>query len=244
MIEHACGRGMRVNISSNGRDPDQLAEIMRRFTRAAVGVSVNDHATLQHLERFLRKHRPIVKTVFSRTVDHKLIEQVLALAPQRYYLLYRDALGPGEIDESLPFDRFLEAVGTRYGSQVGVVFCSGFIPDLDQYPQLRMARCPGGRRSSVFSPTVRSIPAISYMEEGNTGSGTSLPIPSMRSGAIPRLRSSGPFPATPVPGQPARFIASAMAAVPRTASLIPGNSRRPNRGAIEPDLSGEINLVY
>jgi len=144
MIEHACGRGMRVNISSNGRDPDQLAEIMRRFARATVGVSVNDHATLQGLERFLRKHRPIVKTVFSRAVDHGLIEKVLALAPRRYYLLYRDALGPGELGGSLPFDRFLEAVGTQYGSRTGVVFCSGFIPDLDQYPQLRMARCPGG----------------------------------------------------------------------------------------------------
>jgi radical SAM protein with 4Fe4S-binding SPASM domain len=144
MIEHACGRGMRVNISSNGRDPDQLAEIMRRFSRAAVGVSVNDHATLQALERFLRKHRPIVKTVFSRSVDHELIEKVLALAPRRYYLLYRDALGPGELEGSLPFDQFLMEVGTRYGSRTGMVFCSGFVPDLDQYPQLRMARCPGG----------------------------------------------------------------------------------------------------
>ena len=144
MIEHACGRGMHVNISSNGRDPDQLAQIMRRFARVVVGVSVNDHATLQGLERFLRKHRPVVKTVFSRTADHGLIEQVLALAPRRYYLLYRDALGPGELDGSLSFDRFLEEVGSRYGSRVGVVFCSGFVPDLDQYPQLRMSRCPGG----------------------------------------------------------------------------------------------------
>jgi radical SAM protein with 4Fe4S-binding SPASM domain len=144
MIEHACGRGMRVNISSNGRDPEQLAEIMRRFTRATVGVSVNDQATLQDLERFLRKHRPIVKTVFTRAVDHGLIEQVLALAPRRYYLLYRDALGPGELDGSLSFDRFLEEVGIRYGSRADVVFCSGFIPDLDQHPQLLRARCPGG----------------------------------------------------------------------------------------------------
>jgi radical SAM protein with 4Fe4S-binding SPASM domain len=144
MIEHACGRGMRVNISSNGRDPDQLAEIMRRFARVVVGVSVNDHATLKDLGRFLRKHRPIVKTVFTRVVDHGLIEQVLALAPRRYYLLYRDALGPGELDGSLSFDVFLAEVSGRYGSQIGVVFCSGFIPDIDQYPQLRMARCPGG----------------------------------------------------------------------------------------------------
>ena len=144
MIEHACGRGMRVNISSNGRDPDQLAEIMRRFKRVAVGVSVNDHATLRDLERFLRKHRPIVKTVFSRAVDHELIEQVLTLAPRRYYLLFRDALVPSELDGSLSFDQFLEEVGSRYGCRAGVVFCSGFIPDLEQYPQLRMARCPGG----------------------------------------------------------------------------------------------------
>jgi radical SAM protein with 4Fe4S-binding SPASM domain len=144
MIEHACGRGMMVNISSNGRDPDQLAEIMRRFKRVAVGVSVNDHATLRDLERFLRKHRPIVKTVFSRAVDHELIEQVLTLAPRRYYLLFRDALVPSELDGSLSFDQFLEEVGSRYGCRAGVVFCSGFIPDLEQYPQLRMARCPGG----------------------------------------------------------------------------------------------------
>jgi radical SAM protein with 4Fe4S-binding SPASM domain len=135
---------MRVNISSNGRDTDLLAEITRRFTRVVVGVSVNDQTTLQHLERFLRKHRPIVKTVFSRSVDHGLIEQVLSLSPRRYYLLYRDVLGPGELDESLPFHRFLEEVGIRYGSRVGVVFCSGFIPDLGLYPQLRTARCPGG----------------------------------------------------------------------------------------------------
>lgn len=144
MIEHACGRGMRVNISSNGRDRDQLAEIMRRFTRATVGVSVNDHETLRDLCQFIRKHRPIVKTVFSRDIDHELIEQILALEPRHYYLLYRDALGSGELDGSIPFDRFLEAVGNRYGSRADVVFCSGFIPDIDQYPQLRMVRCPGG----------------------------------------------------------------------------------------------------
>jgi radical SAM protein with 4Fe4S-binding SPASM domain len=177
MIEHACGRGMRVNISSNGRDPDQLAEIMRRFTRATVGVSVNDHATLQDLERFLRKHRPIVKTVFSRAVDHGLIEQVLALAPRRYYLLYRDALGPGELDGSLSFDRFLEEVGIRYGSRAGVVFCSGFIPDLDQYPQLRMARCPGGTTKLGILPDGSVYPCNLLFGQGEYRLGNILVDP-------------------------------------------------------------------
>jgi radical SAM protein with 4Fe4S-binding SPASM domain len=152
MIGHACGRSLRVNISSNGRDPDQLAEIMRRFARATVGVSVNDHRTLQELDRFIRKHRPVVKTVFSKAVDHGLIEQVLALAPHSYYLLYRDDLGPAETDGSLPFDQFLADVDSRYGARVSVVFCSGFLPDLEQYPQLLKARCPAGTTKLGIMP--------------------------------------------------------------------------------------------
>jgi radical SAM protein with 4Fe4S-binding SPASM domain len=144
MIEHACRRGMAVNLSSNGRDPEQLAEIMRRFPRAAVGVSVNDQETLASLERFIRKHHPVVKTIFSRDVDHGLIGQVLAMSPKRYYLIYRDALHADELPAALPFDRYLGEVESRYGSPVGMVFCSGFLPDIEQYPQLRMRRCPAG----------------------------------------------------------------------------------------------------
>jgi radical SAM protein with 4Fe4S-binding SPASM domain len=144
MIEHARRRSLGVNISSNGSDPGLLAEILRRFPGVTVGVSVNDRLTLQTLERFIRKHRPVVKTVFSRTADHELIEQVLALAPRRYYLIYRDALRQDELDESLPFDQFLESVSRRYGSRVGIVFCSGFLPDVERYPSLRRVRCPAG----------------------------------------------------------------------------------------------------
>jgi radical SAM protein with 4Fe4S-binding SPASM domain len=43
-------------------------------------------------------------------------------------------------------------VGSRYGSLAGVVFCSGFIPDLDQYPQLRTTRCPGGTTKLAIFP--------------------------------------------------------------------------------------------
>jgi radical SAM protein with 4Fe4S-binding SPASM domain len=144
MIEHASRKGMTINISSNGRDPGTLAEVSRRFPRVTVGISVNDRGTLQKLEGFLRKHHPVVKTVFGSTADHELIEQVLALAPRRYYLIYRDTLHQDELYESLPFDRFLESVRSRYGSRVGIVFCSGFVPDVERYPSLRRVRCPAG----------------------------------------------------------------------------------------------------
>lgn len=152
MVAHACGRSLRVNISSNGRDPDQLAEIMRRFARATVGVSVNDRRMLENLDRLIRKHRPVVKTVYSKDVDHGLIEQVLALSPRRYYLLYRDVLGTVDDDGSLPFDQFLAVVGARYSSRLSVMFCSGFLPDIEQYPQLRTARCPAGTTKLGIMP--------------------------------------------------------------------------------------------
>ncbi len=144
MIECARRKSMGVNISSNGTDAHVLSEIMRRFPGVAVGVSVNDRQTLNGMERFIKKHRPIVKTVFNRTVDEELIGKIIALKTRAYYLLYRDALSPDGLEESLPFDRFLEVVSSRYDGHAGVVFCSGFLPDLEQYPQLRSARCPAG----------------------------------------------------------------------------------------------------
>jgi radical SAM protein with 4Fe4S-binding SPASM domain len=152
MIERASSKGLGVNISSNGSDPAMLADIMRRFPRVAVGISVNDRRELQDLERFIRKHRPVVKTVLGGNTDHDLIEKVLELAPRRYYLIYRDALGRGETDDSLPFDRYLQTVGNRYGSRVGTVFCSGFLPDVGQYPVLRTTRCSAGTTKLGIMP--------------------------------------------------------------------------------------------
>jgi radical SAM protein with 4Fe4S-binding SPASM domain len=158
MIEHARRRTLGVNISSNGSNPELLTEILRRFPGVTVGISVNDRQSLQALERFIQKHRPVVKTVFSRTADHELIEQVLALAPRRYYLIYRDVLRKDELGESMPFDRFLESVGSRYGSRVGVVFCSGFVPDVERYPSLRTVRCPAGTTKLGILPDGSAYP--------------------------------------------------------------------------------------
>jgi radical SAM protein with 4Fe4S-binding SPASM domain len=43
-------------------------------------------------------------------------------------------------------------VDSRYGARVSVVFCSGFLPDLEQYPQLLKARCPAGTTKLGIMP--------------------------------------------------------------------------------------------
>jgi len=195
-----------------------------------VGVSVNDHATLQRLERFLRKHRPIVKTVFSRAVDHGLIEQVLALAPQRYYLLYRDALGPGELDESLPFDRFLEAWAPGMAPRrVWSSAQASFLISIS-IPSSGRPAAPGDDQARYFSDgSVYPCNLLYGREEYRLGNILADPFD-----AIWRHRAlafSGPIPATPVPGRPASSTINATAAVPLTAMPTRAGGRRLNRGA-------------
>jgi radical SAM protein with 4Fe4S-binding SPASM domain len=152
MIGHANQKKMKVNLSSNGRDPALLAGIMHHFQRVTVGVSVNERQTLGALGRFITKHRPVVKTVYGRDVDHGLLGDILAMNPGRLYLLYRDALAPEDLADALPFDRFVDDVRQRYGDRVGTVSCSGFLPDLDNYPQLLRVRCPAGTTKLGIMP--------------------------------------------------------------------------------------------
>ncbi len=144
-LRHVSLTEMEVNLSSNGSAPHIVKEIIERCPRVTVGISLNDRAEAVGLEQFLVRHRPVVKTVAGRTVDGTLADYLLSLKPRRYYLLYRDAMGPGQLGGTVPFDRFLEMVRNRFPQNgVGTVFCSGFLPDHERSPELLKTRCPAG----------------------------------------------------------------------------------------------------
>jgi radical SAM protein with 4Fe4S-binding SPASM domain len=126
---------------------------MERHPEVTVGVSVNDRAGLARMEAFIGKLRPVVKTVYGRTADHALIADILALKPRKFYLLYRDALDPSQLCETVPFDQFIEAVRKRFDpAAVGTVFCLGFLPDRETYPVLAQTRCPAGTTKLGIMP--------------------------------------------------------------------------------------------
>lgn len=153
LIKYSLQEGISLNLSSNGTDQLQLAGIMEKFPRVKVGVSVNDRRTAQDLEEFIRKHRPIVKMVAGRRIDDTLVKYLLSMRPEAFYLLYRDALTPDQLPEAVPFDEFWSFVQTAYEpGSVGIVSCSGFLPDFVRYPELLKARCPAGTTKLAILP--------------------------------------------------------------------------------------------
>jgi len=144
-VGEAALRGFSINISSNGSNLQVLREILRIREAVTAGISVNDRATLDVVREFIATQQPIVKTVYRPDIDISLVETILSLGPRRYYLLYRDATDRKGLMETLPFHEFMEIVQKKFRLPlVGTVSCSGFIPDLDQYPHLSTARCPAG----------------------------------------------------------------------------------------------------
>jgi radical SAM protein with 4Fe4S-binding SPASM domain len=145
IIHESERNGFSVNLSSNGTDPEMLAEILASTKNTTVGVSVNDRATFEGLKEFIRKHRPVVKTIFARELDHGMVKDILDLRPKKFYLLYRDAMSSGEMESIVSFDLFHKAVTKKFDpSTTGMVYCSGFLPDIESCPELARVRCPAG----------------------------------------------------------------------------------------------------
>jgi radical SAM protein with 4Fe4S-binding SPASM domain len=145
LVRKAEQSGLSVNISSNGTSVEVLTELLKAGNRVNVGISINDRETFGSLKGFIKQHKPVVKTVYSSTVDLKLITDILRLQPKKFYLIYRDVMDPDDLRTSVPFHRFLSFAQQQYNaSNVGTVFCSGFLPDTEQYPELAHVRCPAG----------------------------------------------------------------------------------------------------
>lgn len=152
MILHAENEGFTVNISSNGTNLPALERISELPNRTSIGLSVNDRNELDALRDYIARRRPIVKSVFRSDMDG-IVEDILALRPRRFFILYRDALRPPETGMAAPFDRFLLSIRTRYDMErVGTVFCSGFLSDEDDYSELATVRCPAGTTKLGIMP--------------------------------------------------------------------------------------------
>ncbi len=159
MVLEAEGAGFSVNISSNGTDLPVLAQIIDKTGKTAVGISVNDRDELKAMKDFIARRRPVVKSIFQKEMDFGLVEELLALKPKRFSLLYRDAMHNTELGRTVPFDRFILSLREKFGDgQVGMVFCPGFLPDIESYPELGKVRCPAGTTKLGVMPDGSAYP--------------------------------------------------------------------------------------
>jgi radical SAM protein with 4Fe4S-binding SPASM domain len=142
-----------VNVSSNGSDLGILDKLMVIGQEVTVGISINDRRTLEEAGEFIRTRRPVVKTVFTAGLEADIIQTILSLKPKRFYLIYRDAAELAELKETIPFYQYVHAVQEHYDrSQVDTVYCSGFLPDIGNYPELERTRCPAGTTKLGIMP--------------------------------------------------------------------------------------------
>lgn len=159
MLAHGIDQGLSINLSSNGMDTERLADIMTRYPSVQVGVSVNDRRSAERLSRFIRNTRPVVKTVLGHMLDSRLIETLISCKPKSFFLLYQDAMDAKQLTSTVPFDAFLRTVRNRFDAgEVGMVYCSGFLPDHESYPQLLKARCPAGTTKLAVLPDGSAYP--------------------------------------------------------------------------------------
>jgi radical SAM protein with 4Fe4S-binding SPASM domain len=167
LLAGANERGFHVNLSSNGSDVGLLEEIMNRSDKVTVGLSINDRGTLDQTAAFIKKNHPAIKTVFSRSVNHALIADILDLKPKAFYAIYRDAISKRDLDATIPFPRFMHEALTRLnGHPGGMVYCSGFLPDA-AYPELDNVRCPAGTTKLGVMPDGSVYPCNLFF--GNAG---------------------------------------------------------------------------
>jgi radical SAM protein with 4Fe4S-binding SPASM domain len=152
-VRAALRSGFFVNISSNGTNLNVLEEIMSLGNRVTVGISVNDRETLDHTRGFIKKLHPVIKTIFTSSRQDGMIDEILSLKPKKYYLIYRDPLTGRELQNAVPFPRFTAAVERQFNAtEVGTVFCSGFLPDTESHPELAHVRCPAGTAKLGIMP--------------------------------------------------------------------------------------------
>ena len=151
-VREAVQRGLNVNISSNGTNTAVLEELYRAGNSVTIGISINDRESLEHSAEFIQKHKVVVKSIYHPTMDDALIREIFSLRPKAFYVIYRDALARNALHATIPFYQFVSAVDEWLHPQAGMVYCSGFLPDRAQYPELEQVRCPAGTTKLGIMP--------------------------------------------------------------------------------------------
>jgi radical SAM protein with 4Fe4S-binding SPASM domain len=159
-VQEADRCRLRVNVSSNGTNISVLSKIQEMGNNGCIGVSINDFDMLNHLKKYIQQNKPVVKMVYGKTADPGLIADILMLKPAKFYLIYRDVMDFGELHTAIPFYEFLSAANRweAKDSHVGAVFCSGFLPETQTYPELAEVRCAAGTTKLGILPDGSAYP--------------------------------------------------------------------------------------
>jgi len=148
---------MRATISSNGVSVSSLREISKRYigNQIKIGVSINTNSINGELHKYIVTYKPVLKSVCTKErLIHEGIKTYLGLSGIEYYLIFMDTLSDEDLKNSLPFYEYYIKINQLKAifENLDGVFCSGFIPDIKNYPVLQYVRCPAGTTKLAVMP--------------------------------------------------------------------------------------------
>ena len=152
-VRKAVQDGLNVNVSSNGTNTIVLEDLLDADNNVTIGISINDRESMDRLAGFIQKNRVVVKSIFHPAMDEAVIRDILSLRPKTFYVIYRDALDRNDLHACVPFHQFVSIATERFRPpQADTVFCSGFLPESVDYPELAQVRCPAGTTKLGIMP--------------------------------------------------------------------------------------------
>ncbi len=148
---------LRTTISSNGSNINLLKNISEKYhgDQVSIGISIYSDSIKRELHEYIVTYKPFLKSIFSKeqAIPEEAKNYIKTLF-LKYYLIFMDTLSEEDLRDSLPFYVFFQEVNRLKNlyRHVNGVFCSGFIPDSENYPVLQYVRCPAGTTKLSVMP--------------------------------------------------------------------------------------------
>ena len=158
---------MGCNLSTNGTGIEILRFLSKKFDKEflRIGVSLHETRLSADLHDYIVTHRPVLKSVMGGKIAlAKACEAYADLPGIEYFLLFRDAVGRGDLDECMPFQSYLKELTRLKQAHPGLdgVFCTGFIEKATRSRSSPSPRCPAGTRKLSMLPDGSAYPCYLF----------------------------------------------------------------------------------
>ena len=166
LIDH---NGLKTTISTNGTNVNLLTAISETYPKKTVriGVSLNSEKLSHDLHTYIITYKPIIKSVYSKQRPLlKSCEAFIGIPGIEFFLLYRDIMNQDDVKHGVPFYSFYHDILKlkKTLGNIDGVFCSGFIPDSNRYPELEFVRCPAGTTKLSLLPNGDIYPCYLFFQ--------------------------------------------------------------------------------
>jgi radical SAM protein with 4Fe4S-binding SPASM domain len=243
LVAAIAGRGMTTTLSTNGRGDLALLERLEdRHGRGTlrVGVSVNEESVPPRLGAYIAARMPMLKSVCGRgwrlpaaAAEH------LARPGAEHYLIFRDPLSPGDLDDCLSYPEYagrLEALRREHPRAAGVA-CDGFVPNGGGEGRLREVRCPAGTTKLSVLPDGSVFPCYLLFSRPEFRLGNLLADPFGRIWDHPALEFFRTFRGNVCTRGECAHHASCHGGCPAVSLLVAGDLAAPDPRCVEPGRS-------